>query len=176
MSFSSHISSNKSNVYLDPNHNIIPPSKNALDLGIYMSSDCSFDFHIANVKKKCNNLCGYIFRTFITREPFTMLCVFKSFILSRIDYGSQLWSPHKIKDITQIERVQSSFTRHLAGMRDLSYSDRLLRLNLYSLQRRRERYCIIYVWKIIEGLVPNFTSPITCSFSERRGRYCKEPM
>ena len=35
MSFSSHISSNKSSVYLDPNHNIIPPSKNALDLGIY---------------------------------------------------------------------------------------------------------------------------------------------
>ena len=173
MSFSSHTTSNKSNIYLNPNHNIIPPSDNALDLGIFMSSDCSFDFHIANVSKKCTNLCGWSLRTFVTRDPKIMLSVFKSLILSRIDYGSQLWSPHKIKDITQIERVQRSFTSHIAGMRDLSYSDRLLRLNLYSLQRRRERYCIIYVWKIIEGIVPNFTCPITCSFSERRGRYCK---
>ena len=35
-----------------------------------------------------------------------------------------------------------------------------------------ERYCIIYVWKIIEGLVPNFSKPIVCTHSERRGRYC----
>ena len=33
-------------------------------------------------------------------------------------------------------------------------------------------YCIIYVWKIIEGLVPNFSKPIVCSYSERRERSC----
>ena len=27
---------------------------------------------------------------------------------------------------------------------------------MYSLQRRRERYGIIYVWSILEGIVPNF--------------------
>ena len=30
----------------------------------------------------------------------------------------------------------------------------------------------MYVWKIIEGLVPNLSDPITCSFSDRRGRAC----
>ena len=29
-----------------------------------------------------------------------------------------------------------------------------------------------FVWKIIEGLVPNFSKPIVCSYSERRGRTC----
>ena len=29
-----------------------------------------------------------------------------------------------------------------------SYADRLSMLKLYSLQRRRDRYTIIYVWKI----------------------------
>ena len=43
-------------------------------------------------------------------------------------------------------------------------------LKLYSLQRMRERYGIIYVWKIIEGLVPNLSDPIT--FSDHRGRAC----
>ena len=51
-------------------------------------------------------------------------------------------------------------------MRDCSYIDRLSLLRLYSLQRRRERYYKIYVWKIIEGLVPNFSNPIVCTHSE----------
>ena len=54
----------------------------------------------------------------------------------------------------------------------LSYSKRLEVLKLYSLQRRRERYGIIYVWMIIKALVPNLSDLITCSFSDRRGRAC----
>ena len=54
----------------------------------------------------------------------------------------------------------------------LTYTKRLKMLNLNSLHRRRERYCIIYLWKILEGLVPNFSDPIVCSFSDRRGRSC----
>ena len=54
----------------------------------------------------------------------------------------------------------------------LEYCDWLVYLKLYLLQRRCELYCIIYVWKIIEGLVPNFSKPIICSFSARRGWSC----
>ena len=71
-----------------------------------------------------------------------------------------------------IEKVQRAFTKHISGKCFLSYSKRLEVLKLYSLQRRRERYGIIYVWKIIERLVPNLSDPITCSFSDRRGRAC----
>ena len=34
----------------------------------------------------------------------------------------------------------------------------LKELGLYSLQRRRERYQIIYLWSILEGQVPNILS------------------
>ena len=54
----------------------------------------------------------------------------------------------------------------------LSYSKCIEVLKLYSLQRRSERYGIIYVWKVVEGLVPNHSDPITCSFSDRRGITC----
>ena len=47
----------------------------------------------------------------------------------------------------------------------ISYSKRLDVLKLYSLQRRRERYDIIYMWKIIEGLVPNLSDPISLALS-----------
>ena len=33
-------------------------------------------------------------------------------------------------------------------------------------------YSILYVWKIVEGLVSNLFDPITCSLSDRMGRTC----
>ena len=37
----------------------------------------------------------------------------------------------------------------------LNYWERLQKLKLYSLQRRRERFCIIHLWKIYHSLAPN---------------------
>ena len=68
-----------------------------------------------------------------------------------------------------VEKVQRSFTKFISGMTGLSYTERLTVLKLYSLQRRRERYIIIYVWKILEGLVPNLNPPICTKTSDRRG-------
>ena len=92
--------------------------------------------------------------------------------MSRMDYGSQLSSPYLTKHINMIEKTQRSFTRYISGMQDLSYPERLAVLKLYSLQRRRERYIIIDVWKILECQVPNFSPPIRSRTSDRRGRTC----
>ena len=53
---------------------------------------------------------------------------------------------------------------------------------MYSLQRRRERYRIIYVWSILEGIVPNFSHTenngieiggISSTKTTRHGRKCQ---
>ena len=51
-------------------------------------SNCIFEFHIQNVCKKCSNLSGWILRTFTTRDSITMITLFKSLVLPRLDYGS----------------------------------------------------------------------------------------
>ena len=59
---------------------------------------------------------------------------------------------------------------------ELNYWQRLQHLKLYSVQRRYERYSIIYTYKIIEGLAPNLSAnKFQVQFSERRGRMCKVP-
>ena len=78
-----------------------------------MSSDCSFEKHILSVSSRCSRLAGWIVRTFASRDKITMVTLFKSFVLSRLDYGSQLWSPFKAKDIRLLESVQGAFTKHL---------------------------------------------------------------
>ena len=78
-----------SNVYTYQNMEIIPPSRNVLDLGIYMSGDCTFDYHISSLTKQYANLSVWILRTFYTRYCITLLTFFKTIVLSRLDYDCQ---------------------------------------------------------------------------------------
>ena len=151
--------------YADSNKNDIIVTKSVKDLGIYLSHDLTFQTQIIDLHKRTSQLCGWVLRTFISRNFFLMLQLFKSLILSRLDFGSQLWSPHKLFLISKVEKVQRSFTKHIDGMQHLSYPERLKALKLYSLQRRRDRYIIIYAWKIAEKLVPNMHSPLKTIYS-----------
>ena len=124
------------------------------------------------IYKRCSNLSGWILRTFSTRETRTMMTLLKSLVLSRLDYASQLWSPHLLKSVYLLEKVQRSFTKHIAGMHTMSYEERLKHLNLYSIQRRRDRYQIIYLWKIIEKISQTSLLQLHVHTQERRGRSC----
>ena len=83
-----------------------------------------------------------------------------------------LWSPHLLKSIYFLEKVQRSFTKHITGIKNKPYDERLKLLNLYSIQRMRDRYQIIYLWKKIGELVSHLSTPITFTYSERRDRSC----
>ena len=96
--------------------NIIGPSTHVLDLGVSMSSNCTFDFHISNLCKQCSNLAGCILRTFTMRDPQVMLTLYKSLVMSKLNYASHLWSPYLLKHVYLIETVQRAFTKHISGM------------------------------------------------------------
>ncbi len=160
------------NSYLSPTNDVIDPTQTVRDLGITMSNSCTFDVHINRVIKSCSQLVGWILRTFSSRDKLPMMTLFKAIVLPRLEYGCQLWNPYLVHDINGIEKVQRSFTKHINGLYDLSYGDRLKFLKLFSLQRRRDRYQIIYAWKILEGLVPNLQPPISVTNNARLGRMC----
>ena len=163
--------------YTNPSGNIIDSKEHVPDLGVTVSADGSFREHIRKVCQSARNMCAWILRTFSDRREDLMLTTWKSLVLPILDYCSQLWSPQNKGDIQMIEDIQKSFTRKifLHGRED--YWDRLQSLRLYSLERRRERYRIIYVWKMLENMVPNLTTDnkITSNTSLRFGRKCVVP-
>ena len=87
-----------------------------------------------------------------------MLTLWKTQVLCHLDYCSQLWSPHRTGLIQMLEALQKTFYNKIDGMSHLSYWEQLIELKTYSLERRRERYQIIYTWRIIEGQTPNLSS------------------
>ena len=54
-------------------------------------------------------------------------------------------------------------------LQGLNYWDKLSDLRLYSQERRRERYQVIFLWKISQGMVSGYDVDFT-SEGGRRGR------
>ena len=74
-----------SNVYTNPDMEIIYPSGNVLGLGIYMSGDCTFKLSYYHICLKSVLIFQMlILRTFYTRDCITMLTLFKSVVLSTV--------------------------------------------------------------------------------------------
>jgi len=64
-----------------------------------------------------------------------------------------VWSPYTLTDISKIELVQRSFTKRLPGLSNLPYTKRLEVLEIDSLEIRRLRYDLVFVYKMPFGLV-----------------------
>ena len=97
-----------------------------------------------------------------------MMTIWKSLVQSKLDYCSQLWSPADQSSISKLECIARQFTSQVTGLEDQDYWERLQSLHLYSQERRRERYRILFIWKVLQGYVQGYG--ISTSVSPRRGR------
>ena len=170
-----HYGNGPATSYFTGEGKIIQTKSSTRDLGVTMSDDAKFNQHILTIVEKVQILIGWILRTFSSREHDVMLTLWKSLVIPHIDNCSQLWSPNEVNLVQQIEDLQKSFTRRIKNLHNQNYWERLQTLKLFSLQRRRERYIIIYTWCIIEKLVPN-PGTITFYANPRQGRKCHIPL
>jgi hypothetical protein len=133
----------------------IQPTTVVKDLGVYLSSDRSWSTQINHLVQSGKKIAAWVLSVFRDRSPLLMLTLYKSMVRSRLEYCCPVWNPAKVTDVQALESVQRNFTRRINGCHDLDYWQRLEKLKLLSLQRRRERYSIVHVWKILNGLAPN---------------------
>ena len=133
----------------------LTPTDCLRDLGLQITNDLSWSTHIQTILKKGMSVSAWVLSVFRARDQFTMLTLYKSLVRSTIEYCCPIWHPSKISDIEAIEGVQREFTRRISGCQELSYWRRLKKLDLMSLQRRRERFIILTMWKILHSKMPN---------------------
>ena len=153
---------------------LISPQPTVKDLGITISSDLSWSPHIKKISDDARKISNWILSVFWDRSAHTMLSLYNLLARTKLEYNCPLWNPSKIEDIKCLESVQRSFTSKISEVSHLHYWDRLKKLNLMSLQRRRERFIILQVYKVFQGSSPN---DLQLEFidSARRGPCCKIP-
>ena len=157
--------------YKTPCGEVIQIKDTAKDLGVLATNDLEFREHINNITTSSKIIMGMLLRTFNTREKEPMIKMFNAYIKSKLEYCCIVWSPVKQEYINELEDIQKIFTKKIDGMEGLNYHERLKKLNMYSLERRRDRYLIIYGWQQIENIKENI---LKLELSGRNGRRMRQ--
>ena len=76
-----------------------------------------------------------------------MVSLFVVHIRPIIEYCSSVWNVGYMGDIRLLESLQRRWSREIAGCSHLSYEDRLVKLDLFSVAGRLLRADLIKMWK-----------------------------
>ena len=76
-------------------------------LGLWISDDLSWSYHIEAVCSKARRMLGFIYRFFSPHcDTNTILSLYKAHVLPILDYASVVWDPHLKKDQQLLDSVQ----------------------------------------------------------------------
>jgi len=81
------------------------------DLGIIISDDFMWDKQCIAAVEQGNKVLGMIKRNFVDRSKETIMALHKNLVRPHLEYCTQIWSPHLIKDIKLVEGVQRRATK-----------------------------------------------------------------
>ncbi|KAK3857056.1 hypothetical protein Pcinc_036668 [Petrolisthes cinctipes] len=121
---------------------------NHRDLGILVDNTLKFHAHIRATVNKAAGLANNLLKSTLCRSSDFMVTILKSHIRPILEFGSTVWNTGYLGDLRLLESVQRRWTKHIDGLADLSYTNRLKALNLYSVQGRFLRADLIKCWKI----------------------------
>ena len=109
--------------------------------------------------KNSKQKAGWVLRTFSSRYAGLLRTEWRSLVQCHLDYGNILWAPYngfgEGWKWSLLESTLREFSRRASGLKDLNYWERLKVFKLSSIQRRIERYRVVYTWKSLNGLTPS---------------------
>jgi hypothetical protein len=112
-----HFSSNNPQKVYNIENRALETVDEIRDLGFIISKDLQFSKHCQTIVKLAAQRMNCILRTFQTRNTSFLIKCFNTFVRSKLEYGSQIWSPYHLDDIDLIESVQREFTRRIPAIK-----------------------------------------------------------
>ena len=127
-------------------------------LGLQISEDLKWTTQITNVAKKANSTLGFLRRNLRFCPKECKKTAYISLVRSTIEYGAIVWDPDTTSDINKLERIQRRAVRFITGdyktREEGSVTNVLNDLKLENLQLRRTSLRLVFLYKMVEGLVP----------------------
>ena len=135
------------------------------DLRILIDNKLAMSQYIHAIVNKAQSRASLIFNCFHSKHRATLLKAFVTYVRPLLEYASPVWSPSTVTD--NQNRISTTIIyKRLPGLKSLSYSKRLEVLDIDSLEVRRLRCDLIYVHKMLFGLVDlNFNDYFTLKLS-----------
>ena len=121
------------------------------DLGITIDSNLCLRKHISILVCKAKQRSALIHRCFVSKRISNLIKAFEIYVRPLLECSPQIWSPVNEGLINLIESVQRAFTKRLPGLQNICYADRLVKLQLQSLEHWRLVYDLILCFNIVHG-------------------------
>ena len=97
---------------------------------------------------------GYVKKNFHWKRQWLMEATIRLHLEVRlhIEYAFQVWSPFRVGVISRLEKVQKRASKISTILKNIGYLDRLEASHLTTLEKRRTRGDLIYMFKIVKGI------------------------
>ena len=127
-------------------------------LGLTLTESLKWSSHITKITKKATTTLNFLRRNLKNFPQECRKTAYISLVRSILDYGSIVWDPYLKQDIEKLERVQKQAARFITGdyrtREEGCVTGMLQSLELSSLENRRSSNRLIFMYKVVEGLVP----------------------
>jgi len=144
-------------------------------LGIYVTDDLKVSLQCAKAAFKAASVLRMIKRNFHRIDVKDFRILYKTYVRPHMEYAIQAWSPHMVKDIQILEKVQQRATKCVYGIKNKTYQQRLKIPGIPSLELRRKRD-LIETYKILtgkEGVDRNQLFQLSPNIHSTRGHHLK---
>ena len=131
----------------------MPQVDSVKDIGVIIDNRLKFDVHINHIVSRAHRIANLIHKCFVSKHLPTLTLAFTTYVRPLLEYATCVWSPHSVGLVKKIESVQRRFSKRFACCSNLAYCERLTNLGLDRLELRRLRFDLIYVYKIIFGMI-----------------------
>ena len=131
------------------NNTILEKSEQEKDIGVVVHKSLKPGEQCTKAAWMANNVLGQMARALHVRDAKTWSKLYITYIRPYLEYSTPAWNPWTRKDIEMLEKVQERALRQITSLGHLTYSEKLDRLGLSTLEDRRERADMVQVWKIL---------------------------
>ena len=121
-------------------------------LGVVIQDNLSVGKHINKITGETYKLVTNMQVVFHHIDEEMMHSLITSMIRPKLEYAVVVWSPHTKKHIRKIKIIQKIAMKIVSSLRSLSYEERLIRLNLPTLEERRERGDLVAIYRTMKGM------------------------
>ena len=130
-------------------------------LGIFFSNTCTWNTHLEYVLDKAWSRINIMRRLKYTLDRKSLEILYISFIRPLLEYGDVVFCNISRYEVEQLESVQIEAARLVTGATKLVSLEKLyVEVGWDTLECRRNKHCLTYLFRMHTGLSPNYLSSL----------------